>query len=83
MGANKLVLAAAGVSMLLWVATPVLAGRGHGGGNVFGFGDTEKHSAGHHFGTTGKPHTNKHGNGEPTPPHTSPTMILAATLNSE
>ena len=61
MGASKLVLAAAGVSMLLWVATPVLAGHGHGGGNAFGFGDTAKHSGGHRFGTTGKPHSNKHG----------------------
>ena len=60
MGANKLALAAAGVSMLLWVATPVLAGHGHGGGNAFGFGDA-KHVGGHHFGTAGKPHSNKHG----------------------
>jgi len=61
MGANKLVLAAAGVSMLLWAATPVLAGHGHGGGNAFGFGDTAKHVGGHHSGTAGKPHGNKHG----------------------
>src|SRR5579864_9558729 len=61
MGANKLVLAAAGISMLLWAATPVLAGHGHGGGNAFGFGDTAKHVGGHHSGTAGKPHSNKHG----------------------
>jgi len=47
--------------MLLWAATPVLAGHGHGGGNAFGFGDTAKHVGGHHSGTTGKPHSNKHG----------------------
>jgi hypothetical protein len=61
MGANKLVLAAAWVSMLLWAATPVLAGHGHGGGNAFGLGDTAKHVGGHHSGTAGKPHSNKHG----------------------
>jgi len=61
MSANKLALAAAGVSMLLWVATPVLAGHNHGGGNAFGFGNTERNGGGHHFGTTGKPHSNKHG----------------------
>src|SRR5258708_21984274 len=61
MGANKLALAAAGVSMLLWAATPVLAGHGHGGGNTFGFDDTAKHVGGHHSGTSGKPHSNKHG----------------------
>ncbi len=60
MRTNRLVLAAAGVSMLLWMASPVLAGHGHGG-NSFGFGDTEKHGGGHLFGTTGKPHSNKHG----------------------
>jgi len=59
MGANKLVLAAAWVSMLLWAATPVLAGHGHGGGNAFGFGVTAKHVGGHHSGTAGKPHSNK------------------------
>ncbi len=61
MDVNKLALTAAGVSMLLWVATPVLAGHGHGGGNAFGFGNTEKHGGGHHSGTAGKPHSNKHG----------------------
>jgi len=58
---NKLVLAAAGISMVLWMATPALAGHGHGGGNAFGIGNSEKHGGGHHFGTTGKPHSNKHG----------------------
>jgi len=61
MSANKLALAAAVLSMLLWVAAPVLAGNNHGGGNAFDFGNTEKHGGGHHFGTKGKPHSNKHG----------------------
>jgi hypothetical protein len=61
MCANKLALAAAGVSMLLWAATPALAGHGHGGGNAFGFGDTAKHVGGSHSGAAGKPHSNKHG----------------------
>jgi hypothetical protein len=71
MGVNKLGLAAAGISMLLWIATPVLAAHGHGGGNAFSFGSaekhgghhfkTDKHSDGHHFETTDNPHSNKHG----------------------
>jgi hypothetical protein len=61
MGANKLVLTAAAVSMLLWMATPVMAGHGHGKGNAFGLADAGKRSGGHHFGTTDKPHSNKHG----------------------
>jgi hypothetical protein len=47
--------------MLLWVAAPALAGHGHGSGNAFGLGNAEKHGVGHHFGTSGKPHSNKHG----------------------
>ncbi len=61
MSVNRLALAAAGISMLLGVATPALAGHGHGSGNAFGFGNAEKHGGGHHFGTSGKPHSNKHG----------------------
>lgn len=100
MGANKVALAAAGVSMLLWVATPVLAGHGHGGGNAFGFGDTAKHVGGHIPGllvsrtatSMGRiagsiartmSLANMGSRGEPTPPHTSRTMIPATTLNSE
>jgi hypothetical protein len=58
--------------MLLGVATPALAGHGHGSGNAFGFGNAEKHGGGHHFGTSGKPHSNKQasfaGSGAPTRP---------------
>jgi hypothetical protein len=61
MSMNRLALAAAGISMLLWVATPALAGHGHGSGNAFASGNAEKHGLGHHFGTSGKPHSNKHG----------------------
>ena len=61
MGANKLALLVAAVSTLLWVATPVLAAHGHSKGSAFGIGNTEKHGGGHHFGTTDKPQSNKHG----------------------
>ena len=61
MGANKLALTAGAVSMFLWMAPPVMAGHGQGKGNAFGLADAGKHSGGHHFGTTGKPHSNKHG----------------------
>lgn len=75
MKVSKFALAAAGVSMLLWAATPALAGHGHGGGmsfgfgnaekhgggNPFGFGKAEKHGGGHHVGNSGNPHGNKHG----------------------
>ncbi len=61
MRVNRFALAAAGISMLLWLATPAVAGHGHGGGNAFGLGKAEKHGGGHHFGTSGKPHGNKHG----------------------
>jgi len=61
MSANKLALTAAAVSTLLWMATPVMAGHSHGKGNAFGLADAGKRSGGHHFGTTGKPHSNKHG----------------------
>ena len=47
--------------MLLWVATAVLAGHGHGGGNAFGFGDTGKHISGQPSAIAGKSHGNKHG----------------------
>lgn len=75
MRANRFVLVAAGLSMLLWTATPALAGHGHGGGNLFGLGDAEGHGGGHafgfgrvekhggdrHFGNSDNPHGNKHG----------------------
>ena len=59
MSTRNLALVSAGISMLLWVATPAVAGHRHDGGKALGFGSTVKHGSGHHFGTTGKRQGNK------------------------
>jgi hypothetical protein len=49
MGANKLALTAAAVSMLLSMATPVLAGYGHRGRNSVRLATTENYGGGYHY----------------------------------
>lgn len=68
MKSGKLVAVAAGLSMVLWVATPALAGHGNGRGNAFGFGKSEKHGGGHAFGKAEK-HGGEHKYGDPLNQH--------------
>jgi hypothetical protein len=58
---SKLVVAAAGLSMVVWGATPAFAGHGHGHDNAFAFGKAENHGGGQHFEDSGNSHGNKHG----------------------
>lgn len=61
MNTNRLALGSAAFLTLLLIATPALAGHGHGGGHAFGFGSMEKRGGEHHFGSLEDTHGNKHG----------------------
>lgn len=58
---GKFVVAAVGLSMVLWGATPAFAGHGHGESNALAYGKSEEHGGGKHFGDSGNTHSNKHG----------------------
>lgn len=62
MSGNRLALGSATLLAAVLMATPALAGHGHGGGHASGFGNAEKHGEGHPSGSSSwETHGNKHG----------------------